>query len=83
MDNPDATLSGQIIKGLKEDQMDHSDWVLQLAEDYHQQLKAYPLSDAMTARYEQDAKASLAKQAAIEAEPSVSFDEFLADYFKA
>lgn len=82
VDNPDETLSGQIIKGLKEEQIDHSDWVLQLAEEYHQQLKAYPLSDAVNQRYEQDAKASLDKQVAIEAEVSVSFDEFLADYFK-
>ena len=83
VNNPDETLSGQIIKGLKQDQIDHSDWVLQLAEQYHQELKNYPLSEAVTMRYEQDAVVSLEKQAKLEAEPSVSFDQFLVDYFKA
>lgn len=82
VDNPDETLSGKIMMGLKDEQVDHSQWVLELAEQYHQQLKAYPLAEDIDKRYQQDAAVSLEKQDILEAQPSVSFDQFLADYFK-
>lgn len=81
--NPDETLSGRIMAKLKLEQVDHSQWVMSLAQQYHQELKDYPISDSVLARYEQDAKTSLQQQAASEAVGEVSFDEFLADYFES
>ncbi|WOT06155.1 glutamate--cysteine ligase [Shewanella youngdeokensis] len=79
--NPDETLSGRIIKMLKHEQIDHNQWVMQLAQDYYQQLNDYSISDSVLARYQQDAQQSLDKQAASESLGDVSFDQFLADYF--
>ncbi|MCL1058904.1 glutamate--cysteine ligase [Shewanella gelidimarina] len=80
--NPDETLSGRIMTKLQKEQVDHGHWVKELAQQYHQQLIDLPISDSVLARYEQDAKTSLGKQAASEALDEVSFDQFLADYFE-
>ncbi|MFT5790249.1 MAG: glutamate--cysteine ligase [Shewanella sp.] len=80
--NPDETLSGRIMTKLQQEQVDHSHWVKQLAQQYHQQLNDLPISESVLARYEQDAKMSLDKQAASEAIDEVNFDEFLANYFE-
>ena len=53
-----------------------------LAQQYYQYFIDYPLSDETIAQYQAEAKSSLEKQAALEAEQSaVSFDDYLEDYF--
>ncbi|MCL1048752.1 glutamate--cysteine ligase [Shewanella abyssi] len=80
--NPGETLSGRIMSKLKEEQVDHSQWVKQLAQQYLQELKDFPISDSVLARYQLEAKTSLEKQATSEAIDEVDFDQFLSDYFE-
>ncbi|WP_076542986.1 glutamate--cysteine ligase [Shewanella sp. UCD-KL21] len=81
IDDPSLTLSGRVLEDVVNQGQDHSSWVKNLAKNYHSYLTDYPLSDAVEAGYVEEAKASIAKQDAAEAQPSESFDEFLADYF--
>ncbi|QQX81641.1 glutamate--cysteine ligase [Shewanella sp. KX20019] len=80
--NPGETLSGRIMSKLTEEQVDHSQWVKQLAQQYYQELNGFPISDSVLARYKLDAKTSLEKQAATEAIDEINFDQFLSDYFE-
>lgn len=80
---PDNTLSGKMMRKLKQEQVDHGQWVMGLAQTHHQQLSDYPINETVLARYAQEATSSLAQQSANEALDKVSFDEFLADYFES
>ncbi len=63
---------------------DHGQWVMKLAEQYHQYFIDYPLSAETIAQYQAEAKSSLEKQAELEAAQSaISFDDYLKDYFGA
>ncbi len=82
VDNPDNTLSGQVLQHLLDKGQDHGQWVMGLAQQYQQYFIDYPLNDAVLADYQAEAHRSLLKQAELEAaQSSVSFDDFLADYF--
>nr|WP_250885531.1 glutamate--cysteine ligase [Shewanella jiangmenensis] len=82
VEDPSLTLSGQVHKAVIEEGLDHSKFVMDLAERYQDYFLSYPLDEAQLKRYRDDAAASLAAQAAIEAEDTLSFDEYLKDYFK-
>lgn len=82
VDDPTLTLSGQVSQHLIAKGEDHGHWVMTLAQQYYQYFIDYPLSDETIAQYQAEAKSSLEKQAALEAEQSaVSFDDYLEDYF--
>lgn len=82
VDDPNQTLSGQVIQHLIAKGQDHGQWVMKLAEQYHQYFIDYPLSAETIAQYQAEAKSSLEKQAELEAAQSaVSFDDYLKDYF--
>ncbi|MDR6963098.1 glutamate--cysteine ligase [Shewanella putrefaciens] len=82
VDDPNQTLSGQVIQHLIAKGQDHGQWVMKLAEQYHQYFIDYPLSVETIAQYQAEAKSSLEKQAELEAAQSaVSFDDYLKDYF--
>lgn len=83
-DDPNQTLSGQVIQHLIAKGQDHGQWVMKLAEQYHQYFIDYPLSAETIAQYQAEAKSSLEKQAELEAAQSaISFDDYLKDYFGA
>ncbi len=81
VDDPSQTLSGKIIHQLVSEQTDHSHWVKSLAEQYSQQLSAYPLSAEVEADYRAAAEASLVAQGRLEADTSLSFEDYLTAYF--
>lgn len=82
VDDPNQTLSGQVIQHLIAKGQDHGQWVMKLAEQYHQYFIDYSLSAETIAQYQAEAKSSLEKQAELEAAQSaVSFDDYLKDYF--
>jgi len=84
VDDPNQTLSGQVIQHLIAKGQDHGQWVMKLAEQYHQYFIDYPLSAETIAQYQAEAKSSLEKQAELEAAQSaISFDDYLKDYFGA
>jgi len=84
VNDPHKTLSGQVLQQLVTKGQDHGQWVMSLAQQYHQYFMDYPLSAEVVSDYQAEAQASLNKQADIEAAQSaVSFDDYLTDYFGA
>ncbi|BDM65384.1 glutamate--cysteine ligase [Shewanella sp. NFH-SH190041] len=81
VDDPQQTLSGRMLQAILQPGMGHGQWVKNLAQEYSQYLRGYPLTPQQQADYEAEASASLARQAAIEAADSQSFDSFLSEYF--
>ncbi|QLE84781.1 glutamate--cysteine ligase [Shewanella sp. Scap07] len=82
VDNPDLTLSGQLMQQLFDQQLDHGEWVMRLAKQYHQELQQLPLPSDVQASYKQAAEESLVQQTEIEQSDAVTFEQFLDDYFK-
>jgi len=81
IDDPDKTLSGRVMQEVVVKGTDHSVWVKQLADDYHEFLSHYPLSHEIEQAYENEAKISLLEQQSLEAQPQDSFASFLQHYF--
>ncbi|WP_119977429.1 glutamate--cysteine ligase [Shewanella algidipiscicola] len=81
VDDPSKTLSGQILTELLSTQRDHSYWVKDLAQTYYQELMDYPLAADVEQAYRQAASDSLQAQAQLEAQSTVSFDQYVSDYF--
>ncbi|WP_276611804.1 glutamate--cysteine ligase [Shewanella polaris] len=81
IDDPDKTLSGRVIQEVVVKGTDHSVWVKTLADDYHQYLSQYPLTDEVVQSYKNEAKQSLLEQQKLEAQPQANFTSFLEDYF--
>ncbi|MCC4833214.1 glutamate--cysteine ligase [Shewanella sp. 10N.7] len=81
INDPSKTISGRVIDDVVNQGIDHGVWVKQLSQQYHEYLSNYPLSESTMAEYEAEAAASLQQQKDVETQPSVGFDEFLADYF--
>lgn len=84
VEDPNLTLSGQVLQNVINKGQDHGQWVMTLAQQYYQFFVDYPLSSETIAQYQAEASSSLNKQAELEAaQRSVSFDDYLADYFGA
>ncbi|QYJ80656.1 glutamate--cysteine ligase [Shewanella acanthi] len=84
VENPEKTLSAQVLQQIIAHGQDHGNWVMSLSKEYYQYFMGYPLSEETLAEYQREATQSLDKQAKLEAEQSsVSFDDFLEEYFAA
>ncbi|MCS6176580.1 glutamate--cysteine ligase [Shewanella baltica] len=84
VEDPNLTLSGQVLQNVINKGQDHGQWVMTLAQQYYQFFVDYPLSSETIAQYQAEASSSLNKQAKLEAaQRSVSFDDYLEDYFGA
>jgi len=84
VEDPNLTLSGQVLQNVINKGQDHGQWVMTLAQQYYQLFVDYPLSSETIAQYQAEASSSLNKQAELEAaQRSVSFDDYLEDYFGA
>ena len=59
----------------------HFEHVLHLSRRHAEALRSAPLPDAERSRFEAEASASIARQAALEAGDSVTFEEYLARFF--
>ncbi|MGI2102806.1 glutamate--cysteine ligase [Shewanella oncorhynchi] len=81
-EDPNLTLSGQVLQNVINKGQDHGQWVMTLAQQYYQYFIDYPLSSETIAQYQAEASSSLNKQAELEtAQSAVSFDDYLEDYF--
>lgn len=79
--NPELTFSGQMMKLMRDQDMDNSCLGMELARQYRAQLQQ-PLRYFTEAQFEQWTATSIAKQAEREADDAgSSFDAFLDDYF--
>ncbi|MCS6151992.1 glutamate--cysteine ligase [Shewanella baltica] len=84
VEDPNLTLSGQVLQNVINKGQDHGQWVMTLAQQYYQYFVDYPLLSETIAQYQAEASSSLNKQAELEAaQRSVSFDDYLEDYFGA
>ncbi|MCE9679160.1 glutamate--cysteine ligase [Shewanella sp. AS1] len=79
--DPGKTLSGRVLNQLVVEGEDHNAWVKNLSLRYTQLLREYSLSPEIEQAFRGAAEESLQQQAQLEASNSVSFEQYLADYF--
>ena len=81
--NPDATPSARIIEELSQSNSGFFAFALAMARSHKDYFAAIAKpDDAVNAEYHQEALDSLKRQADIEAEDTISLDEYLANYFR-
>ena len=81
IDNPDLTPSAQVLAAARE-AGGYFKYANQMAQQHHASLLAEPLDAASTARFEASVVDSLAEQKAMEAADTVSFEDYVAAYYK-
>jgi glutamate--cysteine ligase len=81
IDNPDLTPSAQVLAAARE-AGGYFKYAKQMAEQHHASLLAEPLDAATTARFEASVVDSLADQKAMEASDTVSFEDYVAAYYR-
>ena len=81
IDNPDLTPSAQVLAAARE-AGGYFKYAKQMAEKHHASLLAEPLDAATTARFEASVVESLAEQKALEAADTVSFEDYVAAYYR-
>lgn len=81
--NPERTLSGQILKLLKDNNWDNSKLGMQLAHEYHDKLISEPLTYYTKEDFSRWATASeVAFEERYQQDNTVDFDTFLKEYFE-
>lgn len=81
INTPEALLSGQVLAAMKEQGLEHNDFILNLANKYKKELIATDYEHWDEVYFNQMQRDSVAQQQQIEADDTVDFDAFLADYF--
>ena len=81
VDNPDLTPSAQVLAAARA-AGGYFKYAKQMAQQHHASLLAEPLDAATTARFEAAVVDSLAEQKAMEADDAVSFEEYVAAYYR-
>jgi len=81
VDDPDLTPSARILKDMRAHGEGFFRFAKRLSESHRDCFLKHPLSQENEARFAAQASASLEKQAAIEATDTLSFEEYLANYF--
>ena len=81
IDNPDLTPSAQVLAAARESG-GYFKYAKQMSEQHHASLLAEPLDAVTTARFEASVVDSLAEQKALEAADTVSFEDYVAAYYR-
>lgn len=81
LDDPDLTLSGQLLNVMFESSNQQGSWALRQAESYKQTLLSSSYKVFNAEKLDALGKASLRDITALEQENSQSFDQFLDEYF--
>jgi glutamate--cysteine ligase len=81
IDNPDLTPSAQVLAAARE-AGGYFKYAKQMAEQHHASLLAASLDAETTARFEASVVDSLAEQKTLEASDKVSFEEYVAAYYR-
>ncbi|MGJ0484102.1 MAG: glutamate--cysteine ligase [Methylomicrobium sp.] len=79
--NPDLTPSARMLSAMSRDDQSFSCFEQQTSLNHAQYFKSQKLSDARKREFLQLAEQSMIKQAEIESRDTLSFDDFLANYF--
>lgn len=83
IDNPEQTLSGQLIRDMRQAQQQGQGYAMRLASLYRDQLKSEALEYYSEAELATMAVDSLAEKDAIESKQTGTFNEYLKAYFEA
>ena len=78
---PEATPSARVLEEMKAGGGSHFGYVLDASRRHAETLRCDPLPDAERLRLEAEAASSIARQAALEAGDTVTFEEYLAGFF--
>jgi glutamate--cysteine ligase len=81
IDQPEKSLSGQIVEIIEQRKDGFFPFAYELSQEYAKHFKSAPLEDSVRTRFEQEARRSLEQQSIIEASDQISFEEFLALYY--
>ncbi len=79
--DPDSTPSGRILKEMREQNMPFGQLALNYSRRWDQQFRSEALSEEEAQHFARLAVESIAKQQALEAGDSMSFDTYLAQFF--
>ena len=80
VETPEATPSARFLEAMKAAGGSHFEYVLHLSRRHAETLRSDPLPVGERIRFEEEAAASIARQAALEAGDSVTFEEYLARF---
>ena len=80
--DPTLTPSAQLLADLRREPQPFTDFALRQSQRHAEYFLSRPLAAAETAKFRTMAEQSLAEQRAIEEADSLSFDEYLADYYR-
>ena len=78
---PDATPSARVLEEMGASGGSYFEYVLELSRRHSDTLRREPLPTAERVRLEEEAARSVVRQTALEAGDTVSFEEYLTDYF--
>lgn len=81
LDQPGLTPSAKILEEMQDQQVTFYRWAMNSSINNREHFTSHPLSPDETARYEAMARESLEKQREIESNTTISFEEYLADYY--
>jgi glutamate--cysteine ligase len=82
LDEPGRTFSARVLAALREGEQSFFQFARAAAQANAAHFRARPLAPAREAEFAAEAAASLAEQARVEAADTLSFEAFLADYFR-
>lgn len=82
LQHPKNLPSALIMQELKQNDISYMQFVLSQAEKHHLYFQQKPLSSKAQKRYEQAALLSLKEQALLEQQEQISFDDYLAEYYR-
>jgi glutamate--cysteine ligase len=79
--DPDLTPSARMLAEMREHKEGFFHYAHRMSEHHYQYYKNHPLSDEKIRFFENMASASIAQQIQIESNDSITFDEYLKNYF--
>lgn len=79
--DPAQTYSGKLLNQLLAKQQDNGSFILQLSKQYREQLLAQPYQFYDESQFVQAAAQSIAQQQLIEQQDSLSFEQYIAQYY--
>jgi len=80
--DPGATLSARVLDGLGGGQRSFFDWAFEIADEQRRQFLAHRFAPGRLEALEAEAATSLAEARALEADDSVPFDRYLAEFLR-
>lgn len=81
VESPEQTFSGQMLSALLDNKVDNSQFGLELAKEYKQFIDKTPYRYIDRATFEQETMISVEKQRQLESEDTISFSQFVDNYF--